>query len=70
MATTWNYNSDTYGPVHNWLMGPIADRPAEAELHTVYLSTDEGDGKLVVYLYDGTTPWMQMNGIEGFTPKS
>lgn len=47
-------------------MGPIADRPATADLHTTYLSTDEGNGVLKAYLYT-ESGWMQMQGIEGFT---
>lgn len=66
MAFTQNFNSNTFGPVHWELMGPIADRPATADLHTTYLSTDEGDGVLKAYLYT-ESGWMQMQGIEGFT---
>ena len=66
MAFTQNFNSDTFGPIQWKLMGPIADRPATADLHTTYLSTDEGDGVLKAYLYT-ESGWMQMQGIEGFT---
>lgn len=66
MAFTQNFNSDTFGPIQWKLMGPIADRPATAELHTTYLSTDEGDGLLRAYLYT-ENGWVQMQGIEGFT---
>ena len=66
MAFTQNFNSNTSGPVHWELMGPIADRPATADLHTTYLSTDEGNGVLKAYLYT-ESGWMQMQGIEGFT---
>lgn len=65
--STWNFNPNTFSPIHNTMIGPIADRPATAELHTVYLSTDEANGALTAYLYDGTTPWMKLNGIDGFT---
>lgn len=48
MAFTQNFNSDTFGPIQWKLMGPIADRPATADLHTTYVSTDEG---AVAYAY-------------------
>lgn len=66
MAFTQNFNSNTFGPVHWELMGPIADRPATADLHTTYVSTDEGNGVLKAYLYT-ESGWMQMQGIQGFT---
>jgi hypothetical protein len=66
MAFTQNFNSDTFGPIQWKLMGPIADRPATADLHTTYLSTDEGNGMLKAYLYT-ESGWMQMQSIEGFT---
>lgn len=66
---TWNLQSRNFSPIHNVLLGPITERPAAAELNTVYLSTDEGGGVLKMYWYDGSA-WNQCNGIEGFTPKS
>ena len=64
--STWNFSPNTFSPIHNILQGPIAERPAAAELNTVYLSTDEADGALTPYWYDGST-WNQCNGIDGFT---
>jgi hypothetical protein len=60
--STWNLQSRNFSPIHNILQGPIAERPDTAELNTVYLSTDEADGVLKMYWYDGSA-WDQCNGI-------
>ena len=66
MAFTQNYNRNVFGP-NPWVMlGPIADRPAEAETNSVYITTDEGGGIWKVYLYT-STGWVQCKGIAGIT---